>query len=54
VRPHCYFEWAEGSPIVHLLRYLILGRGDTAPVVWEIIRRNEVEPARRLGIHVGG
>jgi hypothetical protein len=39
VLPRCYFEWAEGSPIVHLLRYLILGEGDTAPVVREIIAR---------------
>jgi amino acid transporter len=53
VKPHCHFEWAEGSPIRHLLRYLILGRGDTAPVVREIIRKSEPDPERRPGIHVG-
>ncbi|WP_412539058.1 amino acid transporter [Longispora sp. K20-0274] len=54
VRPHCYFEWAEGNPLGHLFRYLILGRGDTAPVVREIIRSVERVPDRRPGIHVGG
>ncbi|MFI7608132.1 amino acid transporter [Micromonospora sp. NPDC049366] len=54
VRPHAHFEWSEGSPLAHLLRYLILGRGDTPPVVREIIRRSEPDPARRPGIHVGG
>ncbi|SCL35239.1 Na+/proline symporter [Micromonospora nigra] len=54
VRPHAHFEWSEGHPIAHLLRYLILGRGDTPPVVREILRTSEPDPTRRPGIHVGG
>jgi amino acid transporter len=54
VRPHAHFEWSEGNPLGHLFRYLILGRGDTPPVVREIIREVEPDPDKRPVIHVGG
>jgi hypothetical protein len=53
VRPEAHFEWAEGNPLGHLFRYLLLGKGDTAPVVREIIREAEPDPAGRPRIHVG-
>ncbi len=50
--PNAFFQWSEGNPIAHLMRYLILGKGDTAPVVREIIREAEPNPKRRPTIHV--
>ncbi|HEX6955114.1 MAG TPA: amino acid transporter [Agromyces sp.] len=54
VRPHAYFEWSEGSPLLHVFRYILLGRGDTPVVVREILRKAEDDPDERPIIHVGG
>ena len=53
VIPHAYFGWTEGNPIAYLLKFLVFGEGDTAPVTREVLRQTEDDPQRRPRIHVG-
>ncbi|MBK3638616.1 APC family permease, partial [Streptomyces sp. MBT97] len=51
--PHAYFSWTEGNPVSHLIRFLVFGDGEVAPVTREVLRRAEPEPGRRPRVHVG-
>ncbi|GAA1950235.1 APC family permease [Nocardioides panacihumi] len=52
-RPHIYFEWTEGSPALNLLKFLLFGAGEVAPVTREVLRRAEPDRSRRPHLHAG-
>nr|WP_147919458.1 APC family permease [Ruania zhangjianzhongii] len=51
--PQMYFGWTEGNPLTNLLRFLVLGAGEIAPVTREILRRAEPDISQRPRVHVG-
>jgi hypothetical protein len=51
--PHVYFGWTEGTPMKYLMRFILFGEGDIAPVTHEILRKAEPDRDRRPVIHVG-
>jgi hypothetical protein len=50
-RPHAYLNWTEGNPVAKVIQFLLFGKGETAPVTREILRRVEHDPENRPVVH---
>ncbi|MCU1478550.1 MAG: amino acid transporter [Subtercola sp.] len=52
VVPEIYFEWTEGNPLSNMLKFLITGGGEVAPVTREVLREAEKDLKLRPAVHV--
>ena len=52
VVPEVHFQWTEGNPISNMVKFLITGNGEVAPVAREVLRQHEADPRRRPSVHV--
>ena len=50
--PHVYLGWTEGHPFVLILKYILFGEGETAPLTREILRSAEDNSEKRPIVHV--
>ena len=50
--PDIYFEWTEGNPVSNMMRFLLVGSGEVAPVTREVLREAEKDVKRRPAVHV--
>jgi hypothetical protein len=50
-RPHAYFNWTEGNPIAKIFTFLLFGKGESAPLTREILRRVDKDPETRPVVH---
>lgn len=50
--PHVFLAWTEGNPIAYMVRYILFGECETAPLAREILRVAEPNPEKRPKIHV--
>jgi len=51
--PRLDFAWPESSHTTHLLRFLLFGTGQVAPITREILRQAEPNTTRRPIVHIG-